>query len=89
MTVPEEMKKRMEQELAAGLEAVRDCPMTFGSLEKVLNEASGRMARVTEEMLAQAASDEADFPPSNVPELRERDAAQTRRRAPRGNDGTG
>lgn len=69
MPVPEELKKELIEEFEKHLEAVRDCPMTPGSLEPILTRAAQRMGRLTQETLARSASDEADFPPSGLPPL--------------------
>jgi hypothetical protein len=77
MSIPEELenelKKEFMEEFEKELEAARSCPMTPGSLEKIMTRAAQRMARLTQETLAKAASDEADFPPSDVSALRRRD----------------
>ena len=44
--------------------------MTPGALEKILIQAAGQMAQITQQTLAETASDEADFSPSGVPPLR-------------------
>jgi hypothetical protein len=70
MSIPEELKSELLEEFEKHLEEVRSCPMTPGSLEPILTQAAQRMARLTQETLAQAASQEADFPPSGVSPLR-------------------
>jgi hypothetical protein len=70
MSISEGLKKEMLREFEKHLEEVRKCPMTPGSLEPILTRAAQQMARLTQETLAQAASTEADFPPSGVPVLR-------------------
>ena len=69
MPVPEELKKALIKEFEKHLEAVRECPMTPGSLEPILTRAAQNMGRLTQEALAQSASDEADFPPSGLSPL--------------------
>ncbi len=72
MPIPEEMREELEKELQRELseefqkhlEAVRACPMTPGSLEPIMTRGAQRMARLTQETLAKAASQEADSPPS-------------------------
>jgi len=63
MSIPEELRRELFREFEKHLEEVRRCPMTPGSLEPILTRAARRMARLTQETLAQAASHEADFPP--------------------------
>lgn len=68
--IMEELQKELNEEFEKHLEAVRACPMTPGSLEPIMTRGAQRMARLTQEILAKAASLEADFPPSGVPPLR-------------------
>jgi len=70
MSVPEDLRRELMKEFEKHLEEVRKCPMTPGSLEPILTRAAQRMARLTQEELAKAASQEADFPPSGVSSLR-------------------
>ena len=77
MPIPEELKKELLEEFEKHLKEVRSCPMTPGSLEPIMTRAALRMARLTQQTLAKAASDEADFPPSGVPSLRRRAASQS------------
>jgi len=97
MPMPEELKEEMKEELQKELieefekhlEAVRACPMTPGSLEPIMTRGAQRMARLTQEILAKAASEEADFPPSGVPALRGGETLQPEREAETSGDGLG
>jgi len=70
MSIPEELEKELLKEFEKHLQAVRSCPMTPGSLGQIMSRAARDMGRLTQEVLAKAASDEADFPPSGVSALR-------------------
>ena len=74
MPVPEELERELTRELheefEKHLEEVRGCPMTPGSLEKIMTRGAQRMARLTQQALAKAASQEADFPPSALSAMR-------------------
>ena len=70
MSIPEELKKELLEEFEKHLESVRSCPMTPGSLEPIMTRGAQRMALLTQETLAKAASEEADFSPSGVSSLR-------------------
>ncbi len=74
MPVPEELERELTKDLCEEfekhLEAVRSCPMTPGSLEPILTRGAQRMARLTQNALAKAASQEADFPPSGLSAMR-------------------
>ena len=93
MPIPEELEKELQKELVEEfkkhLEAVRSCPMTPGSLEPIMTRGAQRMARLTQEALAKAASKEADFPPSGVPALPGREDLQPERETQEGRDGLG
>jgi hypothetical protein len=93
MSLAEELEKKLQNELMAEfqshLQAVRGCPMTPGSLEPILTRAAERMARLTQETLAQAASEEANFPPSGVSPLRRGAALPSEAQAAPDRDGLG
>jgi hypothetical protein len=93
MSLAEELEKKLQSELMAEfethLQAVRGCPMTPGSLEPILTRAAERMARLTQETLARAASEEADFPPSGESSLRRGTALQSDEQAAPDRDGLG
>jgi len=71
MPVPEELKRRMQEELERGLKQVEDCPMTAGSLEPILNRTARRLSAIAAEGLTKAAAEKAAFSPSAVPSLRQ------------------
>lgn len=81
MPVPEELREELLKEFEKHLEEVRACPMTPGSLGVIMTRAAHAMARLTQETLARAASEEADFPPSGVSPLPERAAQQPQKKA--------
>jgi hypothetical protein len=89
MSIPEELKKELLEEFEKHLEDARKCPMTPGSLEAIMIRGAERMARLTQESLAQAASDEADFPPSGVSALRRGKTLQSERTSEAGGDDVG
>ena len=93
MPVPEELEEELTRELREEfekhLEEVRACPMTPGSLERIMTKGAQRMARLTQEALAKAASQEADFPPSGVSPLRGGKDLPPEREAEAGGDGVG
>jgi len=89
MALPEDLKRELLAEFDKHLEAVRGCSMKPGSLEPILTRAALSMGRLTQETLAQAASHEADFPPSGVSALRGGDALQSEAQAAAGGDGVG
>jgi hypothetical protein len=89
MPIPEELRQELLKEFEKHLEEVRKCPMTPGSLEPILTRAARRMARLTQETLAQAASKEADFPPSGVPVLQGRAPVQPESETEGAGDGVG
>lgn len=89
MSVPDDVKKELMAEFEKGLEEVRSCPMTFGSLEPILARSAERMARLTQEKLTQAASHEADFPPSGVSALRQRETISSQEPEAAGDDSVG
>jgi hypothetical protein len=93
MPVPEELEKELMKELLEEfekhLEAARNCPMTPGSLEKIMTRGAQRMARLTQETLARAASEEADFPPSGLSPLRGGETVQSEDEAADSDDGVG
>lgn len=89
MSIPEELKKELLEEFEKHLESVRSCPMTPGSLEPIMTRAAHRMARLTQEALAKAASQEADFPPSDVSALRGGKPLQPEPETEAGGDGVG
>ena len=93
MPVPEELEKELKRELheefEKHLEEVRRCPMTPGSLEPILTRGAQRMARLTQQALAKAASEEADSPPSGVSVLRRREGLQSENAAEESDDGVG
>lgn len=89
MPVPEELKRELLKEFEKHLESVRSCPMTPGSLEPIMTRAAHRMARLTQETLAKAASQEADFPPSGLSALRGGEPLQPEGEAEAGGDGVG
>jgi hypothetical protein len=84
-----ELQKELFEEFEKHLASARSCPMTPGSLEKIMTKGAERMARLTQEALAQAASDEADFPPSGVSSLRGGESAQPEGKAEASGDGVG
>ncbi len=63
--------------------------MTPGSLEPILTRGAQRMARLTQNALAKAASEEADFPPSGVSALRRREDLQPEEEAEESGDRVG
>ncbi len=85
----EELQKELIEEFEEHLKAVRACPMTPGSLEPIMIRGAQRMARLTQESMAKAASEEADFPPSGVPALRRGETLQPEREAEASRDGLG
>jgi len=89
MAVDEELKKQLLEELERGLDEARACPRDFGALERILERSVGRLARLACEGLTQAASREADFPPSDVSALRARDDAEPGDAAAPGPDDAG
>ena len=93
MPVPEELErellKEFEEELKKHLELVRSCPMPPGSLEPIMTRAAERMARLTQETLAKAASHEADSPPCGLSALRGGEPLQPEGEAKAGGDGVG
>ena len=89
MPVDEELKKRLLEELEHGLDEARCCPREFGALERILERTSGRLARLACEGLTQAASQEADFSPSDVPALRADDNREPGPEAAPGSDDAG
>ena len=93
MSVPEELARELTKELCEEfekhLEAVRSCPMTPGSLEPILTRGAQRMARLTQNALAKAASEEADFPPSGMSPLRGGESLQSEEETEAGDDGVG
>ena len=73
MSLPEEIRARVEAELEESLKQALSCGRGFGELDEVLSEAAERVGRLAYELLAQSASKaEADFPPSGVSRLRTR-----------------
>jgi hypothetical protein len=70
MPVSEELRPQILEEFDQALKELEDCPMTYGSLEPILNRASQRMSRLTVESLTKAASPKEAFSPSGVPPLR-------------------
>lgn len=89
MSIPEELKKELLEEFEKHLESARSCPMTPGSLEPIMTRGAQRMARLTQEALAKAASQEADFPPSGVSSLRGGEPLQPEAATEEGGDGVG
>ena len=89
MPVPEELKRELLKEFEKHLELARSCPMTPGSLEPIMTRAAQRMARLTQETLAKAASQEADFSPCDVSALRRGESLQPEGEAEAGGDGVG
>ncbi len=89
MPVPEELKRELLKEFEKHLELARSCPMTPGSLEPIMTRAAQRMARLTQETLAKAASQEADFPPSGLSVLRGGEPLQPEGETEAGGDGVG
>ena len=89
MPVPEEVKRELCKEFDKHLQKALRCPMTPGSLEEILARAGQEMDRFTQEALAQAASDEADFPPSGVSPLRPRAPVQSEAQAQEAGDDVG
>jgi hypothetical protein len=72
MSIPEPIQKKLLEEFEKHLESARACPMTPGSLEKILIQAAEQMAHLTQQTLTETASTEADFSPSSMPPLRRR-----------------
>ena len=70
MSIPEPLQKKLLEEFEKHLETARACPMTPGSLEKILIQAAEQMAHLTQQTLAETASTEAVFSPSSMPPLR-------------------
>ena len=89
MSIPEELKKELLEEFEKHLESVRSCPMTPGSLEPIMTRGAQRMARLTQETLAKAVSEEADFSPSGVSLLQGEEALQSEPATEAGGDGVG
>lgn len=93
MSIPEELEKELKKELfeefEKHLESVRSCPMTPGSLEPIMTRGAQRMARLTQEALAKTASEEADFPPSDVSPLSGGEPLQPEGATEAGGDGVG
>lgn len=50
MHIPEEMKKRLLQQVEENLKEVEDCPMTYGSLEDMLIASTDRLSRMYSEV---------------------------------------
>jgi hypothetical protein len=89
MSIPEPVQKQLLEEFEKHLESARACPMTPGSLEKILIQAAEQMAHITQQALAETASTEADFSPSGMPPLRRRTPLRPESEAPAGGDGNG
>jgi len=89
MPVPEELKKKLLEELEKGLNEVEDCPMTEGSLLPILNRTARRLSQVATEGLTKAAADKAAFSPSGMPLVREGKDELPGTAIPDADDGTG
>ena len=89
MPMREELREELLREFEKHLEEVRSCPMTPGSLGVIMTRAAHAMARLTQESLAKAASEEADFSPSGVSALPESTAPQPEEKAKASRNGLG
>ncbi len=70
MSIDEELKTELLEELERGLDEARACPREFGALERIMERAADRLLRLLCRGMTQAASREADFSPSGLPALR-------------------
>jgi len=86
MSIRDELKNELLEEFDRHLDEACHCSMKPGSLEKIMTQAAQKMARLTQESLARAASQEADFSPSGVPVLRRAASLQPEEKAEAGGD---